>query len=140
MPALGMYWTCLSSVGSSRKRPWSRVPRILSLPETPCSGAAIAQLVVCWARCPDRLIGLVVRRPPRERKIPGSNPACAGIFSVSSHTSDLKIGTPVATLPGAWCNRVSAETGWPGVSILRLGEVESLICNFYLSVAVRKIV
>ena len=23
-----------------------------------------------------RLVGLVVRRPPRERKIPGSNPAC----------------------------------------------------------------
>ena len=38
----------------------------------------------------DRLIGLVVRRPPQERKIPGSNPACAGIFSGSSHTSDLK--------------------------------------------------
>ena len=37
-----------------------------------------------------------VRRPPRERKIPGSNPACAGIFSGSSHTSDLKMGTPVA--------------------------------------------
>ena len=31
-----------------------------------------------------------LRRPPRERKIPGSNPACAGIFSGSSHTSDLK--------------------------------------------------
>ena len=49
-----------------------------------------------------RLVGLVVRRPPRERKVPGSNPACAGIFSGSSHTSDLKIGTPVATLLGAW--------------------------------------
>ena len=43
----------------------------------------------------------MVRRPPRERKIPGSNPACTGIFSGSSHTSDFKIGTPVATLaPG----------------------------------------
>ena len=39
-------------------------------------------------------------------------------FSGSSHTSDLKIGTPVATLPGAWRYRVSAGTGWPGVSIL----------------------
>ena len=39
-------------------------------------------------------------------------------FSGSSHTSDLKIGTPVATLPGAWHYRVSAGTGWPGVSIL----------------------
>ena len=27
---------------------------------------------------PDRLVGLVVRCPPRERKIPGSNPACGG--------------------------------------------------------------
>ena len=47
--------------------------------------------------------------------------------------------TPAATLPGAWCFRVSAGTGWPGVSILWLDEVESLICSFYLSVAARKI-
>ena len=66
----------------------------------------------------NRLVGLVVRRPPRERKIPASNPACAGLFSGSSHTSDFKIGTPVATLPGAWRYRVSAGTGRPGVSIL----------------------
>ena len=65
-----------------------------------------------------RLVGLVVRRPPRERKVPGSNPDCGGIFSGSSHTSDLKIGTPVATLPGAWRYRVSTGTGQPGVSIL----------------------
>ena len=57
-----------------------------------------------------------LRRPPREREVPGSNPASAGIFS--SHTSDLKIGTPVATLPGAWRYRVSTGTGRPGVSIL----------------------
>ena len=68
--------------------------------------------------------------------IPGSNPACAE----SSHTSDLKIGTPLATLPDAWRSRVSAGTGWPGVSILRLGEMESWICNFYFSVAAPKIV
>ena len=82
-----------------------------------------------------RLVGLVVRRPPRERKIPGSNPA--GIFSGSSHTSDLKIGTPVATLPGARRYRVNTGTGRPGVSILWLGEVERLICKFYLNVAAR---
>ena len=46
----------------------------------------------------------------------------------------------MATLPGAWCYRVSAGTGRPGVSTLWLGEVESLICNFCLSVAARKIV
>ena len=39
-------------------------------------------------------------------------------FSGSSHTCDLNIGTPVATLPGAWRYRVSAGTGRPGVSIL----------------------
>ena len=39
-------------------------------------------------------------------------------FSRSNRTSDFKIGTPVATLPLAWCYRVSARTGWPGVSIL----------------------
>ena len=71
-----------------------------------------------WNRFLHRLVGLVVRRPSRERKIPGSNPACGGIFSGSSHTSDLKIGTPVATLPGAWRSRVSTGTGRPGVSIL----------------------
>ena len=64
----------------------------------------------------------------------------AGFFWGSSHTSDLKIGTPVATLPGDWHYRVSAGTGQPSVSILWLGEVESLICNFYRSVAARKIV
>ena len=43
-------------------------------------------------QAPEHLFGLVVRRPPRERKIPGSNcPACAGIFSGSSHTRDLKL-------------------------------------------------
>ena len=39
-------------------------------------------------------------------------------FSESSHTSDLQIGTPVATLPGAWHYRVTAGTGRPDVSIL----------------------
>ena len=82
----------------------------------------------------------MVRRPPRERKVPGSNPAGAGIFSGLSHTCDLNIGTPVATQPGAWRYRVSAGTGRPGVSILWLGEMESLICSFCLSVAARKIV
>ena len=39
-----------------------------------------------------------------------------GDLSGSSHTSDYKIGTSVATLPGVWCYRISAGTGWPGVS------------------------
>ena len=40
----------------------------------------------------------------------------------------------------AWHYRVSAGTGRPGVSILWLGEMKSLICNFYFSVAAREIV
>ena len=76
--------------------------------EKPGSGLRFATASLAWR----------LRRPPRERKVPGSNPACAGIFSGSSHTSDLKIGTPVATLPGVWRYRVSAGTGRPSVSIL----------------------
>ena len=61
-------------------------------------------------------------------------------FPVLSQTSDLKIGTPVAALPGAWRYRVSTGTDRPGVSVLWLGEVESLICSFYLCVAGHTIV
>ena len=46
----------------------------------------------------------------------------------------------MATLPGTWRYRVSTGTGWPGVCRLWLGEMESLVCNFYLSVAARTIV
>ena len=60
--------------------------------------------------------------------------------SESSHTKHLKIGTPVATLPGAWRHRVRAGTAWPGVSILWLSETKSLIRHFCLCVAARKTV
>ena len=90
----------------------TRVTQLNSVVKTHCIGTAL------FRPTGDRLVGLVVRRPPRERKIPGSNPACAEIFSGSSHTSDLKIGTPLATLAGVWRYRVSAGTGRPGVSIL----------------------
>ena len=83
----------------------------------PADGLYWVQVLMYVLHC-NRLVGLVVRRPPRERKVPGSNPACAGIFSGPSHTSALNIGTPVVTLPGAWRYRVSAGTGRPGVSIL----------------------
>ena len=58
-----------------------------------------------------------------------------GMFSGTSLSSDLEIGTAVATLPGAWQYRVNTGTGWPSVSVLWLGEIESLICNFCLIVA-----
>ena len=41
-----------------------------------------------------------------------------GVSSGWSHTSDLKLGTSVATLPGAWFYRVSIWTGWSSFSIL----------------------
>ena len=85
-------------------------------------------------------LGLVVKASASGAEDPGFKSRLRRDFSESSHTSYSKIGTPVATLPGAWRYRVSTGTGWPGVSILGLGEVKSLICNFYLSVAGRKIV
>ena len=36
--------------------------------------------------------------------------------------------------------RFNAGTGWPGARVSWLGEVDSLISNFYLSVAARAIV
>ena len=85
-----------------------------------------------------RLVGLVVEAD-LGAKDPKFESHLRQDFSGSSHTSDLKIGTPVATL-GAWRYRVSAGTGRLGDSILWLCEAESLICNFYLSVAAHKIV
>ena len=85
-------------------------------------------------------LALWLRRPPWERKVWGSNPACEGIFPGRVIPVTLKFGTAVAALTGAWLYRDGAGTGWPGVSILWLSEVESLICNLYLSVAARTLV
>ena len=51
-------------------------------------------------------------------EVPGFESHLRRDFFGASHTSDLKIGTPVATLPGVWRYRVSAGTGRPVVSIL----------------------
>ena len=85
---------------------------------------------------PTDLVGLVVKASASRAEDPGFESRLRRDF----FRVDSKIGTPVATLPGAWCYRVSAGTGWPSVSILWLGEMESLVCNFYLSVAARIIV
>ena len=66
----------------------------------------------------DRLVGLVVKASASRAEGPGFESRLRRDFSGSSHTSDLNIGTPVATLPGAWRYRVSTGTGRPGVSIL----------------------
>ena len=66
----------------------------------------------------DRLVGLVVKKSASRTEDPEFESRLRLDFSGLSHTSDLKIGTPVATLLSAWCCRVSAGTGQPGVSIL----------------------
>ena len=64
------------------------------------------------------LVGLVVKATASGAEDLGFESRLRRDLYGSSHTSDLKIGAPVATLPGAWHYRVSAGTGWPGVSIL----------------------
>ena len=86
------------------------------------------------------LVGLVVKASGWRAEDPELESHLQRDFSRSSHTNDLSIDTPVATLPGAWRYRVSAGAGWLGVSILWLGEVKSLVCNLCLSVAAHKIV
>ena len=66
----------------------------------------------------NRLVGLEVKASASGAEDPGFQSRLRRDFSGSSHTSDFKIGTPVANLPGAWHYRVSAGTGRPGVSIL----------------------
>ena len=60
------------------------------------------------ARINYRLGGLVVKASASGAEDPGFESRLRRDFSGSSHTSDLKIGTPVTTLPGAWHYRVSA--------------------------------
>ena len=96
-------------------------------------------LSLCLSLCLCRLGGLVVKASASEARNPVFESRLRGDFSGSSHTSDFKIGTPVATLARRlalegrhwdWSGLVSVYCDW--------GEVESLICNFYLSVAARK--
>ena len=61
---------------------------------------------------------LVVKASASRVEGPGFESRLLRDFSGSSHSSGLKIGTPVAILPDAWRYRVSAGTGWPTVSIL----------------------
>ena len=65
------------------------------------------------------LVGLVVKVSAWRAVDPGFDSGfLGGDFSGSCHTSDLKVGNPVATLLGTCRYRVSAGTGLPGISIL----------------------
>ena len=65
----------------------------------------------------ESFVGLVVKASASRAEDPGFESHLRRDFSCSSHTSDLKIDTRVATLPDAWRYRVSAGTGWAGVSM-----------------------
>ena len=64
------------------------------------------------------LAGLVVEASAARAEDPEFESRLRRDFSGSSHTSDLNIGTPVATLSGACHYRVIAGTGPPSVSVL----------------------
>ena len=51
---------------------------------------------------PRRLVGLVVKAYASRAEDPGFDSRLRRDLSGSSHTVNLKIGTPMATLPGAW--------------------------------------
>ena len=70
------------------------------------------------SRFADRLVGLVVKACASRAEDSGFESRLRRSFPGSSHTGDLKFGTPVAILPGAWRYRVRAGTDWPGVSML----------------------
>ena len=52
----------------------------------------------------------------------------------------IPVAKNLAAMAGPWSHRVSAGPDRPGVGIQKLGETESLICNFYLSVAAHTII
>ena len=60
----------------------------------------------------DNLVGLVVKASAWRAADPHFDSWFCPDFSRSSHTNDLKIGIPVATLPGTQHYRVRAGTGW----------------------------
>ena len=88
-------------------------------PTVPCYSQGGDSLVIVTLLCGqwrlstplwNRLVGLVVKASASRAEDPGFESPLES-FPGSSHTGDLKIGIPVATLPGAWRYRVSAGTG-----------------------------
>ena len=76
-----------------------------------------------------RLVGQVVKASTSRVEDLGFESRLLWNFSGSSHTSDFKIGTSVATLPGTCCYKISPGTGLPCFSILWLGEVETQLLS-----------
>ena len=83
---------------------------------TPCQWYSLC--IIRGTEPVNHLVVLVVKASTSGAEGPEFESCLRQDFSGSSHTSDFKIGTPVATLPGVWRFRVNTGTGWPGVSIL----------------------
>ena len=60
-----------------------------------------------------------------------------GLKSRPRQTKDVKIGTVAAIPLDDWHYGKCATTGWPGVSILRLGENFGCVLTVILCVSVR---
>ena len=134
-PVLGLVGPVLIYCDRVRDQPWFAVSVVY----------IIAYVYICLGRPVPSIHGLfslVVRASVlRAENLGFDSSIWGGDFSNRVIPVILKIGPPVATLPCAWCYsyRDSAGTDWPSVSILWLDEVESLMCNFYLNVAISKI-
>ena len=100
--------------------PWSVLAKEVSL--SPAAPQTTFHFTLSLSRSlsvhTHRLAGVVVKVSASGEEDPGLDSRLRRDISGSSNSSDLKIGTPVATLPGAWHCRVSAGTGRPGVSTL----------------------
>ena len=107
----------VSNVERSRFSPYARL--VLNL-QGEMAGRGVGWgwwglvLLSCLCVQMDCFVGLVVKvSASGVEGLEFDSRLCGGDFSGSSHTGDLKIGTPVATLPSAWRYTVSAGTGWP---------------------------
>ena len=86
-----------------------------------------------------RHVGLVVKASASKATDSGFDSRLIRDFSRSSHTIDLKKKLALQWIPcqAPGVCMISAGTGWPGVCILCLVEIESLICHVCLSVVAR---
>ena len=91
--------TCLPTKAKSRQSPqFAWLARLLCVSLSPRTSFEIVIPLLPVGR----LVGLVVKASASRAEDHGFDSRSRRDFFGSSHTSDLKNGTPVATLPGAW--------------------------------------